>query len=662
MAPGGSCVTGAGRPYVDGPPKLNAVLTDPDHGFGGQAETLSAEFAVEWVANGTTQRRTWVSGGKSSGSVFTYTAPSDIPQNTVISWEVRASDGTAWGPWSSEGQSRCEFIYDATAPDPPVITSAEFPDDDAPHDGVGRYATFTFDSPSTDAVEYRYGFNDNPQPANILRPSTDGGAVTVRWFAEREGPQFVTVQTYDRASKSSTIATYSYWVAAGSPAAGVWRLDDPAGSGTAADTGGTAPATAGGPAVQFGQPGPGGQADQAVALTGAPDSYLATGQAGIVDTGNGFSVSAWVYLTDGSNDAVAVSQRGSGEPGFTLGYDGGSQRWKFELPTGDFDTLGTWWVLGAPAALNTWTHLTGVYDGELRKIKLYVNDTAPAVADRRSAWTSRGELQIGRRVGKDGASRPWQGRLADVTVFNRIITAQEVATLGKLVPKRLGYWQLNDAPDGQSPSLDGEQPLALSGGAGIYVPADPIFDVPALIGAGHLDLDGVTGCAAAAAPVIATDESFTIGVRVRLNVDEPATSMAVLSLPGAQRGAVTIRYAADVRKWQVELTHADSGTGATVLTDNIFLPSATAVGQHLAVVYNAFTREASFYVNGQLVATAAHTNAWRATSGLQVGRTKVGGAWSQPLAGAVDDVRVYSGAADAVTVQKMASYTEQSDL
>lgn len=161
--PGGLCKWGASRTYSDVPPKLQAIASDPDHG-NGQTDKVKVEFKVEWSGGSYTYTTPdWLS--PTAATKFTHTVKSSIPQNTVIYWSARAYDGDGYGPWSSEGTQRCEFIYDKTWPGKPIVLSKQYPSDTVYHDGVGTYGTFTFspnpnDSiPDTDVVKYQYSFD-----------------------------------------------------------------------------------------------------------------------------------------------------------------------------------------------------------------------------------------------------------------------------------------------------------------------------------------------------------------------------------------------------------------------------------------------------------------------------------------------------------------------
>nr|BBJ51728.1 hypothetical protein SAVMC3_43570 [Streptomyces avermitilis] len=116
-----ACAAGEdARPYVAEPPKLSAVLYDPDR------TQVSGEFEVWWTdTEGAEQRRTYTTTAKLSGTPFTLQLPSDIPPTTVVSWRVRANDGTTTSPWSSAGEdgSACEFVYDDVNPEKAALSS-----------------------------------------------------------------------------------------------------------------------------------------------------------------------------------------------------------------------------------------------------------------------------------------------------------------------------------------------------------------------------------------------------------------------------------------------------------------------------------------------------------------------------------------------------------
>ncbi|GHC74528.1 hypothetical protein GCM10007079_08850 [Nocardiopsis terrae] len=672
MSPGGACVYGAERPYVDEPPRVSAYLSDAEE-FTDAGEKLKAQFRVFWTdEDGADQEHTYTTSEKAAGSFFHYQVPDDIPENTTIAWTVRASDGHAWGPWSWAGsQTRCQFVYDSTAPEAPEISSTDFPADNDWHDGVGVYGDFTIDSHSDDVVEYRYGINEDPSAENTLTPDSDGTAVltTSPWF---EGPHSLYVEAVDQAGKTSSRASHLFLVDGGRPAVGQWSMADDAGSDGAADTSDAGHTALAGDGVAFGGEGPGGDASSAVVLEGSEEDYL-TPAAHLVDTTGLFSAAAWVRLDDLDRDQVVLSQDGTGEPGFTLGYDASDQAWRLAFPDSDMYALTEWGVSADGGVVEgEWAHVAMTHDGHANTARLYVNGALEGTVERDTVWHAPGDVQIGRAVTRSGYDRHLNGALADVRVFDRLVHGYEFDRLRMLPVDRQGYWPFNEAAeDGTSPDAEGLSPMFLEGDASIHT-ADPWQGDSALVGQGHLELDG-DGDFAGALVDEPLKGSFTLSLRTRLAAAEPTETMTVLS-QNAYNSLVDIRYNADSQRWEAVLSNTDEADAdTTVLEADNVSPSSEMRGDHLSLVFDVFAQEVRFYVNGTHASTRTFLPLWPSPEALDedeyspwpmlnVGRAKDGGDWHQHYSGAVDDVRVYSGAADGVLISALNRTTENPEL
>ncbi|MFG1610654.1 LamG-like jellyroll fold domain-containing protein [Actinoplanes sp. NPDC049265] len=671
MSPGGQCVYGsANAPYVDVPPRLNAVLRDPDHS-SAHTEQVKAEFKVTWTpTGGSLVTRSYTTGLKASGSQFSYNTPSDMPQNILISWEVRASDGTSWGPWSSEGSRNvCQFKFDKTSPSAPDVDSAVYLPSDAADNGtsgapmcveddewrgsIGVPGDFTFDSAATDVVEYRYGFNTNPVAGvNVLRPTSDGGPVTLKnWYPDKEGPRTINVQAVDRAGRSSSIASCTFRVGKRPPTA-QWSLGEVAGELGAEDGLGDNDARAGS-GVAFGAEGPGGSSDTAATFDGTAQGYLATGRRVLTDTAQSFTVSGWFKVADPARTQTAVSQDGSGEPGFALGVTNGA--WSLEMPMTDVNSLGVFRVTGAAATTN-WTYLAASFNATTRQLSLQVDAATPVVAARRSLTRSRGPLQLGRKIVKGGYTGFFKGAMADVSVFDRLIIGEEVTGLKKVAPSRLAYWQLNTETNKVSPENRGATGLTLGPDATIYRSGNPVAQP--LLGGGHLALKGTAGSYATAAVNPDMANSFSISARVRLTSSCEGTPMTVFAQKGTHSSSVLVRCN-QAGKWELAMTGSDTVDGSFESRGEEVQPRTIGKGDHLALAYNGYTREMSLYVNGGWVDSIDLATPFVATGGIQIGRAFLGDAFREPLSGAVDDVRIYNGAADAELIQKTSIQTKE---
>ncbi|WP_215448581.1 LamG-like jellyroll fold domain-containing protein [Streptomyces sp. ATCC 21386] len=693
MKPGGSCEFGAATEhYVTETPRVSAVLKDYDHNdTGSNSEKLQAQFKVFWEKDGQTVTHYATTGQRATTNVskkitqtgqatFFYTIGSDVkddgepgftlPKNTVIGWAVRGYDQEAYGAWSSDGaQTRCEFIYDTTQPKSATVTSAAYPDDEAWHVGTGDYGSFTMDSPSADVTKYTYRFT-GPHAVNTpktVAAESVGGPATIRWMPPSEGTYALQVTAVDGAGNAQKTPTvHVFLVSDGRAPVAAWTLGDARGSTKAAGSGDAPDATAGSGAT-FGAGGPLGSTDTAVSLDGTENAWLDAGEPA-VDTGRTFSVGAWVMLPSLPRESMTVvSQDGTAQPGFELGYDVDSASWTFRIPYGDIESLGTWKVSGAAAVPGSWAHLIGVYDAEQRKMMLYVNGVLVAddVQARRTTWNAGGAVQIGRKLALDGYLGHLKGTVADVKIHDRVIPPAEGQELGGIQPRQLAYWPLDASASGISPEVDGGTGLTLGGGASVYLPddscdpeADPECVPPAepLWGDGHLALNGTNAYATRAAGVLSAEDSFTLTARARLASTGSTADQTVLSLSGARGSAITVKYLAASNRWQLKVTDADATAPVvTTVLDNGDLPSAEGDGDHLALVHNAVFGDVLLYVNGVAVAEAPWDNTWDfTTTSLQVGRTLTGAAGSEYFSGAVDEVRMYQGPLDASLVTLVA--------
>ncbi|MFE6307612.1 LamG-like jellyroll fold domain-containing protein [Nocardiopsis sp. NPDC057823] len=702
LEPGGACVYGTQRPYVDEPPRVSAYLRDPDHSTSA-AEQVRAQFRLFWTDSaGQAQERTYTTSYKAANSRFYYQVPDDIPQNTTLGWIVRAHDGHAWSPWSWDGdQTRCEFVYDSTVPDEPTVSSTEYPNDDQWHAGVGDTGYFNLKSFSEDVAYFRWGMNEYPSPENQVSATrnTSGGDTwmsgRITWLPEREGPHSLYVESVDSAGNVSSRSSYLFLVDSGRPEVSHWPLGGESSSGLTEDISGGHHSVIG-DSVSFESGGPSGSNVHTALLGGDADSYIEP-PASLKPTFSSFhSFSGWVRLDDVGRDQVVLSSFGDAESPegdplyreFRLYYSASSKKWilsydyrerrvckscpeKYVLEDKNFSVSGGsaqegQWVHLAYVALpgvNLWKPASGFsgmrlyVNGQMVGEEIFSSPKPPQVV---------GSFQFGRQYQRSNGGREYgsyfSGSMYDFRVFDRLLSSGEVEGLVGLPVNRQAYWNFTDSEEGISPENSGGPPMSLKQGAQIFT-GDPFFE-PALVGEGHIQLaDG--GYAESLGGVAATDASFTLSMRARLASAAPEQDMSVLSQSGQTQSAFDVRYSAQADRWQLVLPHSDeSDSVETRVINELFTPSSEQSGDHLAVVYDAFRQEARFYVNGQLsqTSTVRHSATWASSGPLSVGRSLTDGQWGSAFSGAIDDVRVYRGAADASLIARLASLTEQPDL
>ncbi|MFJ6565776.1 LamG domain-containing protein, partial [Streptomyces sp. NPDC091412] len=231
MEYGGTCKKPAEAARVRTLGKIYAnSVTDPD------GDTVAVEFQASWdTGDGKGVIARWkpaLTSYKKSGSSFSISLPSNVPQNKQIYWQARSYDGAQYSPWSSSGDpTACYFFYDTKVPKAPSISSGEYPasnpedPEDPWHDGMGKYGTFEFKAADSDVTKYWYGVNGDPTSKNAVTTSA-GAAKSIRMLPARPGLNFVTAQAFDQAGNAGEVRTYQFRVKAGQPERAMWQMDE----------------------------------------------------------------------------------------------------------------------------------------------------------------------------------------------------------------------------------------------------------------------------------------------------------------------------------------------------------------------------------------------------------------------------------------------------
>ncbi|MEU2181718.1 LamG domain-containing protein [Streptomyces thermolilacinus] len=659
----GPCAAGDERTYVDSAPRLSAVLHDPADDAPGTGNWVTGEFETWWTdAAGAEQRRTHTTYRALSGDAVTWQLPEEVPADTVVSWRVRAHDGTAASDWSDAGTgSVCEFVRDDVSPEKPAVASADSPDEQY-RGSVGVYARFTVDSPSDDVVAYRYDFIGGP--SLTVRPAVPGGPVTITHLPLSAGPNRLSVSAFDRAWRVSPTATYEFTVDEGRAPVAHWTLSDAPGSATATAQAG--PAAHAGSGVTFGADAPRGTSLTSTAsLDGSSHDYL-TPNTPVLDLGKSFAVSSWARPARTDLNMTVAAQDAGTDAGFTLGL-----RTRDEGPHWSFAVGGARVTGGAPKT-GAWAHLLGVYDAETGHARLYVNGHEVGTATKAAPSATTGAFQIGRARNGDGYRDRWHGEIGDVRAHDRVVVPAEATQLAYRKATVLGRWALETATDGVSPAQNGGKPLTLGPGATIHRGPDysscfpgidpDCPDVPnALVGDGHLQLDGTTGYATTGTTLVDTTESFTVGVVVRIGDAQPDRPMTVLSQAGRYTDIFKVRYDPAAFAWQLVMPQRDEPGAPETVVSQIAAPRGDSdQGNRLAVVRDAATGQIKLYLNGQTGAgaTASLPDGLPSTGALQIGRAKTGDGWGEYLRGDVDEVQVYAGALRDRDIQALGTGTD----
>lgn len=328
---------------------------------------------------------------------------------------------------------------------------------------------------------------------------------------------------------------------------------------------------------------------------------------------------------------------------------------------------------GTTAYGGEWTHLVGVQDTVADKLSLYVNGTLAGTTATTSTWYAGGAVQIGASAFERTPTSFFPGQIDDVRLFDRPVSAGEVQQLFKQRAVVKGRWKFETATG--TPSLSPD--ASASGNAmTLYNGAQT--------GSGWVDgavvLDGTNDYAAASVVPVDTAASFTVSAYVQAAAT-PTSPVTVVSAPGAKKSAFAVRYepsatpATDPGRWRIATADSDSDSAAVSDVGNGMFYSPTD-WNHLALVYDGFSKEVRLYVNGELQETAcadadedgaqddascADTVSWaddvltyKAAKTLQLGRDTTGTTSGQYFPGSLSDVWVFQGALTETQIDHLA--------
>lgn len=642
-------------------PTLSARAVDADSG-----DTLQATFHWQQVPTGSviTVTRTGIPANNSTTAALSLPSTAD---GATFQWQVQTKDAAGY---SSAWSSWCTFTVDIAAPPLPLVAPTGTPSYPAcdpatitgclSTGGPGVSGSFTL-SPNgaTNVTSFRYGWTSPPTQAVTVAA---GASATVKVTPPGFGLNTLYVQS-NNGVKSGPILPYRFLVAAPSGPLASWPLDSFAGHGLNDQVSGTALSVGSGfswtaNARYIGA--------NAAAFNG---SAAATATVPALDTSKSFSVGAWVRLSSlatGNRAAVGVDDTSGASP-FTLGmFQTGSPtapHWTFRL-----NGIAT---ASAPAEVSTadvnrWVYLLGVYDAGVKTASVYVNGSlAQTVSAASTPVKATGPVTIGRAWWNGGTTDGWPGGIADVRLWNRVVTVDDLwgtdadaangvpAVDGLMSPTQVGSWDFADSPDCgcRGPSMD-----SAYFGRGLYL--DPgwanatptsTYTADSHNGNGALWTDGLNGYASTtdpssgtAQPVLRTEQSFTVSAWVSLD-SLPTHNVTAMSQPGAVDSAFLLQYQwanATTPRWMFLMAGADV---MDPVSYPAYLDGATTGWTHLVGVFDAVAGTSKLYVNGALAATRTGVSSFAANGSLTLGSALWNAHASDRWPGQIDQVQLWQG-------------------
>ncbi|WP_189709861.1 laminin G domain-containing protein [Streptomyces phaeofaciens] len=691
------------------------VQTKVEHNMGDEEGSLQAEYVVErgddaawhgvwtgyrpdsgWDPDGTLEKMR--TSNRADGGLYR------LRSRTQSHWSYGGKSGDLFSSYSSW----CYFKIDSTAPKAPTITT------NAPYTecttnlcegkgGPGVPGNFTFKPNAVDKDITGYRWRLLTTSAKEAKPVT-GTTVTVpNVTPSLSGTQVLSVEAKDVRNRWGTPAELSFKVAPAAGASGSWHFDDAApGSGVtvAKDTateGTRHDATLYTAGAGWSSLARRGDTDYSLFLDSSDpanqQAYAATA-APAVNTKDSFTVSTWAYLTDNASTHVVMAAPGTNASAFTLYYSASLKKWVFNRTAADVKEGQTYLRSVADTAnppLKVWTHLAGVFDSKNDAdktndtIQLFVNGRPqgqPVVLNSLSTaytpWVSSGGLQFGRSLVGAAYGEHFRGRLDEVNVWQRVLTHDEITQQAQLLEdgvaanELVAHWDAGSSTGTQVKELTGYPVGSLSlSASGATLDAEN----------NALVLDGTAGHATATGPVIDESGAFTVSARVQLDsaklAAKPVGYQAVVAAQQASAGESSwalwvVKPADGVYQWKFTRTALGSDgkvtqsaevpggdiaeTDTWVQVTGVFDAQESWEWTDPADVTKTETRYGRLHLFvgefDQPAETASgFTAAQLGTGTLSAGRGSKSGSTGNHLPGALEELRVWTGAMSADQVR-----------
>nr|WP_091672531.1 LamG-like jellyroll fold domain-containing protein [Micromonospora auratinigra] len=667
-------------------PTFSAVFPD-----GDPADSLTASW--EWIevpsggigtVTDTYPTRKTAPAAKSGISPNTRTTSAAVSVLSGKTYAFRAR-GTDKSPYNITGSwsGWCQFAADTTRP-PVTARMITVPA------GPGLKGRVRIESTATDVTKFRYGWDAATK--EVAAQGTNPKYAEVDLTALSFGTNVLYVKAID-ATLNEGNGSVEFSVRHPSGPVARWGLETYPGINQAAALADAAPAPVNSPLTATNVSWPSNVhlvGGQTATFNGTSSAATAPS---VLSTADSFSVAAWVRVTAmPTADTVALTQDGTDAGGFLLGTrmvgSPAVAKWSFSMKDNSAQSSTTRAATQdiASVELGQWVHLAGVYDKPAGKIRLYVNgELAMESAGPSTPWQATGVFAVGRGFVGGAADKWWNGSIATVQAFDRVLVPHDftgqLATEpgssgfnepGIASPVRVGDWDFEaavscytadvsdtcEAPDSttawgrwQALTRGSEVAAGYGGGQGLwldyqYFPDDGFTEATQEYGRSATKLDpndsdgnGITEWQDT--PVLRTDDSFTISAWVMLGNEGMRTA---LSQRGVHESATWLKFDSAVNKWQFIVTDEDVTTSptASVRSTN---PAESGVWTHLAGVYDAGRKEIRLYVNGLLEGTQAVSFTPMASNGpLLVGRTWYHDQMVDQWVGGIDNVSVFQGA------------------
>lgn len=352
-----------------------------------------------------------------------------------------------------------------------------------------------------------------------------------------------------------------------------------------------------------------------------------------LDSGDAFSLSAWVRVPSGTGGlhTIAGNTAGGGATDgwkvFLYGSEHSTQAGRIRLETGNGTAGNSASTAVGALPFDRWVHVVTTLDRGSGEARIWIDGTdATGDSTIRTDFKTNGELYWA-RMGTGGAYLP--GTLDDLRLYGRVLEAEDVEQLQQAAPLMLTHWRLNGSPDD---SANGEYPLMLSASGASYDPADSAE------GPESLALDN----GFAASPSLDTGPVFTAAAWVRVDSGNASLNTLFGNTTGGYQadGWKCFVYGSDhaTQAGRVRLETGNGINGNSASTGTGALPFDQWV--HVAVGLDRDTGTARITLDGvDVTADTTVRDDFNTAGPVHLGQMTNG---SYRLDGALDDVRLHA--------------------
>jgi hypothetical protein len=624
---GKACVSSG---YGDAPwtsevqPTLSGVPRDPDGKVGARIQVRQR--------GSSDNIRTWSIGtSQKSHERQSWTVPSSrkLPSGQYR-WRMASRDNYSSAPdvWT---ENWCYFKIDATAPTVPKI---ELVSPANPKAGD----TVTFRLTSSDAHSgigaFHWGVNEEAKRDR----KTSSGTTTISITAPSSGGfTWLYVWAQDKAGNTSKRAQVDFFAPRNiQPVpAGAWRLDrdglDDSGGGNDLNMGRTSGWTGSGSSSPVGD---------AMVFNG---SDCVSTEGPVIRTDVPYTVATWVRLdATGSGVQRMISQAGSKQSGFDLGYRASSNTWEIVTPTEDLSSTPLPRLDStAKATVGRWTHVAATVDPGGKALQLWVDGNLQGTRSiSHEAWHADGPLHIGCSSTTDPRRQfnNLTGAVQHAGVWQGLLTTAQIRKVmkGDLPAGLAGEWLLRGDGDDSSPH-----------GRPVTVPNNAqLVDDQWGRQRSALKLDGTSCVTAGNSVANRSGGSFSVSAWVK--VDDVATGTEHTVAGEAWEGGSKFKLMLNSSgRWSFAMTFLNSQGGTTWVSANASGMAVPGEWVHLTGVYDAAAGRTFLYVDGVQAGSATlahdpHSGNGKVNIGCR--GTSSGGEGGGHFVGVISDVQLWRGA------------------